>query len=1139
MAAFDCSTKSRAREIPRTFQDGRPAPQPLRTESQPEGLPNLSARDAQRVRVDNQACAFVLDEIQGIQARGGISIRENPLRSLHWHLSQEKEMMASGHWNDTIYAACCFGGARCKMQRLRHNVDEIAQWPPCHHSHDPREWEPWSDQGERIYPSKLEAEYTAPLAFAIAVAASWWAARVGRAKLHVPRAPSISCVGRREHWLSLDPRALREWAMTPLAITLGLEPLDPVEKARVPKRARVQDVLLPDGSIPGTCIYVGLGHHSHRLPTTCWKSPWVPGHSCTHDEWLPLYVEHVRSTELWDHLPQLAGKTLVCDCDWQSLCEADVLAGLCFDRASPLQQRPWRGGTSRSQDTSQTRAVVLASSMSSACASSVPTQLCRRSQESVVLQFQKLFPEPWLASITFPMIEDLINMPPFGLFEQWLEAKGLVADGPLGPALATQAVRLAQRSTEAQQAGAFNQRAALPPLLRFGLSPDDHFEAARLISQSPLPTERPSSLDPDLHFAAEMCKQYRGSLRSYRESFIKLLRELQRRWTPVSSHLRSLQPSGIQAVTAKRDLGFTALLIVLCSWPDVSYPFGLIRGLPAVGYAPCYNIFPELSPGSISFDEVMGDWQSHNFQIESTLKPGPHDEFTLHQSCLDADKGFCSYPLTKSELCTNLHGSPFRLIPRCVITQSSGKQRVIDDAHRGGQSETSRDSNKLVLCSALRPAQHVQALLQGISPADMIRLSESDSLESGGEDWPDAYRHSPMSTFEASHCIVTWWHPDWQCPAYQIYHGLLFGLPLAVTSFNRYSRLSETLGRRLLWILVSMYFDDAHLTDWASSRGSAQASFKSLNDLLGTPFAEDKRQPMSHMGVFLGLEHDMSQALTQGVIHFWAKDKLVDKLRRLLQEAHKSEILTPGQASKIYGLANFFEQGVYGRVGTGGLNAIKERQYERASHVTPAILTCLEVLEAIIQNKPQRLFPVQMRPHPRFCAASDAALEAPGCGTGGFLLVWFNGDQECREAFIADLPPELYDLWTAGDKKIAQLELIQILYALVARPTEFRERRGVWFIDNIAALMALIRGRSDAADLEHLAHLIHVACFSLRVWMYWEYIPSKSNWADAISRLGEQDPWHAAHSFSLYRTRLPLILWSLPFAAAVTVFEML
>ena len=43
---------------------------------------------------------------------------------------------------------------------------------------------------------------------------------------------------------------------------------------------------------------------------------------------------------------------------------------------------------------------------------------------------------------------------------------------------------------------------------------------------------------------------------------------------------------------------------------------------------------------------------------------------------------------------------PFRLIPRCVITQASGKQRVIDDAYVGLQSERSSDANKLVLCSA-------------------------------------------------------------------------------------------------------------------------------------------------------------------------------------------------------------------------------------------------------------------------------------------------------------------------------------------------------------------------------------------------------------------------------------------------------
>ena len=106
-AALDCSTKSRAREIPVTFSDGRPGPRPLRTDAFPEGVPSLSDRDRKRVETDNKACYFILDEIQQLHDRGGGSIRENPSRSLHWMLPQEQEMMASGQWSDTTYSACC------------------------------------------------------------------------------------------------------------------------------------------------------------------------------------------------------------------------------------------------------------------------------------------------------------------------------------------------------------------------------------------------------------------------------------------------------------------------------------------------------------------------------------------------------------------------------------------------------------------------------------------------------------------------------------------------------------------------------------------------------------------------------------------------------------------------------------------------------------------------------------------------------------------------------------------------------------------------------------------------------------------------------------------------------------------------
>jgi len=91
-----------------------------------------------------------------------------------------------------------------------------------------------------------------------------------------------------------------------------------------------------------------------------------------------------------------------------------------------------------------------------------------------------------------------------------------------------------------------------------------------------------------------------------------------------------------------------------------------------------------------------------------------------------------------------------------------------------------------------------------------------DAWETGQEDLPSAYRYCPMSLQESLDSALFWFHDGWQAPAYQVYSGLLFGLPLAVTSFNRFSRLAEALSRSLCRVLVSLYFDDATITDLRS-----------------------------------------------------------------------------------------------------------------------------------------------------------------------------------------------------------------------------------------------------------------------------------------------------------------------------------
>ena len=229
---------------------------------------------------------------------------------------------------------------------MRHNIDEIAAWPPlqCHHIHSETEWEPQQHGKERWYPSAEEAEYTAPLAFAIAVSVSWWAARVGKAKLAVPRMPLPGCVGRREAWLSFDPRLLREWAMTPLALSLGLGAPCASEAGRIPPRMTVEAVKQADGTLPHNAVYVGQGHHTHRIPKTKWAPPMVAGHDCPFDEFLPRYLQHVRDN-LLDQIHELFGKTLVVDSITAFPSEGDALASLVFEALSEQAREPRAGRT--------------------------------------------------------------------------------------------------------------------------------------------------------------------------------------------------------------------------------------------------------------------------------------------------------------------------------------------------------------------------------------------------------------------------------------------------------------------------------------------------------------------------------------------------------------------------------------------------------------------------------------------------------------------------------------------------------------------------------------------------------------------------------------------------------------------------
>jgi hypothetical protein len=175
----------------------------------------------------------------------------------------------------------------------------------------------------------------------------------------------------------------------------------------------------------------------------------------------------------------------------------------------------------------------------------------------------------------------------------------------------------------------------------------------------------------------------------------------------------------------------------------------------------------------------------------------------------------------------------------------------------------------------------------------------------------------------------------------------------------------------------------------------------------------------------------------------------------------------------------------------------------------------------------------------RILVASDAAYEN-GRGSAGFLAVVNPGTpNEIRVGRVIDIPPEVYQLW--GDRKtyIAQLERLAVFVAVVELAGLVRHSHGLWCIDNVAALMALVKGCSGVSSMDQMAKTIHLGTFSLEAQAYYEYVESKANWSDEISREGMKGRWAAKNKFSTRHCGVATLLLQLPSIAIVVVFGFL
>ena len=113
-----------------------------------------------------------------------------------------------------------------------------------------------------------------------------------------------------------------------------------------------------------------------------------------------------------------------------------------------------------------------------------------------------------------------------------------------------------------------------------------------------------------------------------------------------------------------------------------------------------------------------------------------------------------------------------------------------------------------------------------------------------------------------------------------------------------------------------------------------------------------------------------------------------------------------------------------------------------------------------------------------------------------------------------------------GANPIAVCEAAMIPLALSLCCERIREREVLFFIDNSVALYSMVRGGSNQRAVARCTHLMGITCLNHTCKVWFEFVDSKSNWADSISRTLAECRFCREKGIPVAEVTLPIGWWN-------------
>ena len=654
----------------------------------------------------------------------------------------------------------------------------------------------------------------------------------------------------------------------------------------------------------------------------------------------------------------------------------------------------------------------------------------------------------------------------------------------------------------------------LDHLLQPGLGPEGHMKQALNL---PSPFSVSAVPDWDMQFASYMMAVFGHHIAGHRRHIMATLRAAKNALEPVSAVCKRLRSMQAKAVATRCPV-MIAFLTALLKWPDREQAKCYIHGFPIVGQINSSAIFRQVEPTEHHhLHDFLGAQAIIAVQeIESQGRPRDAEEIQKITE-EEVEKGFCSPLRSKSEMDLLYGVGQWRPIPRFLVRQSCGKVRGIDDARRGQHNEVTDMEETIFTISADWVPEALDTFL---SQWNRVRPgSEIPEFELATDDLPDAYRGCPVAPDHQCVSIVAVYCTQAEAWRYTQIWGLAYGLTSAVVSFNRFPTLLVAAARRLLGILCGAYFDDIVTTDSVLGRGSSQGQLTALMGALGSPPAKGKSFPLAQNRIFLGVSISLYRFAEESIIEIQPKSATRATIQQAIGRAVEDK-LTAGTAAKLRGQCSWAAQNSLGRCGRIGLHVLKLVQYDKVPGDHQTVIDGLQLLSAIHKWLPRREIQLGCRWSRPIIIYSDASYEPEHkrpCRLG--WVIFIPGEVAIGRSMT--LPDTVMATWLPRTQQIFPAEAFAGVAVLGHHLHCLQGRDILWFVDNEAAASSLIRGSSRQVDVAGIVQCTHLLLAKAGSRCWFEWIDSKSNPSDGLSRDGISDTWTSTQGWELKEVKVP------------------